>query len=170
MTKEALRQMELSAQQAKTGEGKKAAADIAELIRRYMDRDIILRHVVENPHSKMIFDEASLTITGPHGDALGFRKKEMKLMEMLVSRTGTVVLTGELHQNIPGWSKYGVTTENSPLKAVVNVIRPKLVRIGLCDDDFPGGYLVTVPGKGYAMVDPADPLQVARFKQYARAR
>lgn len=171
MTIEALRQMELSAKQAKTEKGKVLANAIADAIRKGIDGGVLKADIdVLDCHPEIILNKDTRIVAGLRGKQEKLAPKQEELLRLLLLNTGKVLSVAEIHNRVSGWAAYGEKAVDSPLRPELVSLRGKLRNIGACNEVFPEGYILSVPGSGMVLIDPCSPDQVAKYRSFARIR
>lgn len=117
----------------------------------------------EPTHSRFSFDNRSGIITNLQGEAVQLSSTERKIFMLLFLHVGEVVPTLHFNQSINDWH-VADGESNNVLRTNIRRIRAKCSGIGLNDDEFPKGYILSVRNSGYALLDPANPEHVKTAK------
>lgn len=127
--------------------------------------DMGLERLLERPtHSRFTFDNESGMITNLEGEVKQFTPTEKNVFSILLDNMGSVVTKEDIIKGVAIWGNVE-ESRISELKSYVKRIRRKLDFLGLYDEQFPKGYILTLRGGGYGLFDPSIPEHV----RFARA-
>lgn len=172
MTIEALRQLDLIAQDSPHAGFRVRAKKIADILREEIKQGRmpatlqeagIESSEFENPTFSQFTIDSDRKLTNLTGQEINVTRHQRDILFMFMRHSGEVVDVVTASSEVPSWQDFPPDDLKDVLKNSVKDIRNILSPLGLKSEAFPGGYLVNVRGKGYSLADPTNPDHVEKY-------
>ncbi len=121
---------------------------------------------IEYVHSRFFIREFDNCLLTREGSKLNLGKREFEALKTCVINTGRIIDFGDFN-GINDWRQPRVARESSSLLGLLTNLKKKIIGVGLYDENFPQGYLLSIPSRGHVLVNPDVNEQVKLFKPYA---
>lgn len=165
MTKEALRQMQLVIETSQNPNEVSMAKKVANILNLAM-KDKLLPEVAGPLHSKFSLDRDTHKVTTHRGDQGNLGPIKSDLLFSMMAHMGHVVTPRMFVGEVTAWSGFDSAEVNHSLKVHVSGLRRELGKLGLEDETFYYGYILTVPKNGYVLVDTAVSAHKEKYARY----
>ncbi|MBP7832317.1 MAG: helix-turn-helix domain-containing protein [Candidatus Levybacteria bacterium] len=119
---------------------------------------------IEYVHSRLSINQGTKMIDTKYGERIHLSDTDFEVLKIYILNVGNVLVYADF-VGVPGW-------QNKPENLAANHrasfsrLRSKLYQVGISDENFPDGYLLTIRGHGTTMVNPDLPSHIQQFKPY----